>query len=236
MRFAAVLVLLTSQSVSPRRRRGEFPPKAGEGGAPQGDPVRLLALDDSYTIGEGVDSADRWPVLLAGALRDRGVGVADPVIVARTGWTVAELGTGIDQAGPVGPFDMVTLQIGVNDQYRGYPVEGFRDGFGALLDRAIGFADRDPDRVIVVSIPDWGVTPFAGSRDRERITSEIDAFNRVVAEEAAHRGVGFVDVTPISRRAADEPGLLAGDGLHPSREMYAGWVELLLAVALEIGG
>jgi len=229
VRFAAVLVLLTSQSVSPRRRRGE-------GGAPQGDPVRLLALGDSYTIGEGVDPADRWPVLLAGALRDRGVGVADPVIVARTGWTVVELGTGIDQAGPVGPFDLVTLQIGVNDQYRGYPVEGFRDGFGALLDRAIGFADGDPGRLVVVLIPDWGVTPFAGGRDRERIASEIDAFNRVVAVAAAGRGVEFVDVTPISRRAGDEPGLVTGDGLHPSREMYALWVERLLPVALEIVG
>lgn len=202
----------------------------------EGDPLRYLALGDSYTIGEGVDPGERWPSLLAGALRDEGFVITDPVIVARTGWTVAELEAGIDQATPSGPFDLVTLQIGVNDQFRGYEVERFGEELAALLDRAIGFAGGDPARVIVLSIPDWGVTPFASGQDRERIASEIDAFNRVSAEEAARRGVGFVDVTPISRRAAGEPGLVAGDGLHPSAEMYSAWVDLVLLLAREVVG
>jgi lysophospholipase L1-like esterase len=202
----------------------------------EGDPVRFLALGDSYTIGQGVDPGERWPSLLAQRLRDEGVVIGDPVIVARTGWTVAELEAGIDQAAPSGPFDLVTLQIGVNDQFRSYEVAGFAEEFAALLDRAIGFAGGDPGRVVVLSIPDWGVTPFASGDDRERIAREIDAFNRVVAEEALRRGVGLVDVTPISRLAGEEPGLVAGDGLHPSREMYSAWVDLVLPVAREVVG
>lgn len=204
------------------------PPEDGE--------ARLLVLGDSYTIGEGVDPADRWPALLARRLGDEGITVDGPVIVAWTGWMVAELEAGIDQATPGGPFDLVTLQIGVNDQFRGYGVEGFRGEFGALLERAIGFAGGEPGRVVVLSIPDWGVTPFAAGQNREGIAAEIDAFNRGVAEEAARQGAGFVDVTPISRRASDDPALLAGDGLHPSAGMYALWVELVLPVALEIVG
>lgn len=201
-----------------------------------GEPIRLLALGDSYTIGEGVAPGQRWPALLARRLRDGGVESADPIIVARTGWTVAELESGIDQAAPSGTFELATLQIGVNDQFRGYPVNDFVDEFAAMLERAVGFAGRVPGRVIVLSIPDWGVTPFAAGRDRDRIATEIDAFNRVVAAESGRRGAGFVDVTPISRRAADDPGLLAGDGLHPSGEMYSLWVDLVLPVALGIVG
>lgn len=201
--------------------------------------IRFLALGDSYTIGEGVEPGERWPVVLAGRLHDEGMAVAAPEIVAYTGWTVAELDAGIDQAAPSGPFELVTLQIGVNDQYRGYPVERFRDEFAALMDRAIGLAGGEPGRTIVLSIPDWSVTPFAEGRDRSKIGGEIDAYNRVVAEEAARGGVRFVDVTPISRRAAEDPALLAGDGLHPSGDMYELWVELVTLPAraiLEIRG
>ncbi|HSM00988.1 MAG TPA: SGNH/GDSL hydrolase family protein [Acidimicrobiia bacterium] len=196
--------------------------------------LRFLALGDSYTIGEGVDPSQRWPVLLARRLDDGGVTVADPVIIARTGWTVGELDSGIDRAAPSGPFELVTVQIGVNDQYRGHPVSGFGEEFAAILDRAVGFAGSAPQRVIVLSIPDWGVTPFAKGQDREQIAAEIAVFNRVIATEAWRRGTTFVDVTPISRRAADDPALLVDDGLHPSGEMYSLWVDLALPVAHRI--
>jgi lysophospholipase L1-like esterase len=153
-------------------------------------------------------------------------------IVARTGWTTAELDAGIDAAAPVGPFDLVTLQIGVNDQYRGLPVDGYRVEFAGALDRAIGFAGGDPGRVIVVSIPDWGVTPFAGSRDRSLVSSAIDAFNDANREVALAAGAEWVDVTGISR--SGDPGLVAGDGLHPSADQYTRWVEAVLPVARRI--
>jgi lysophospholipase L1-like esterase len=194
---------------------------------------RFLALGDSYTIGEGVAPADRWPVRLMAALRTGGTGVdvADTLIVARTGWTTDELSSGIDAAAPAGLFDLVSLLIGVNDQYRGRTADDYRAGFGTLLDRAIRFGAGDPSRVAVISIPDWGVTPFASGQDRSRIAAEIDAFNSVNRDEARRKGAHYVDVTGSSRRALHDPELVAGDGLHPSAKMYAEWVELVLPIA-----
>ena len=190
--------------------------------------VRMLALGDSYTIGESVPVDDRWPVQLAVLLEE---GDAPPVrveIVARTGWTTAELDAAVDDAALRGTFDLVTLLAGVNDQYRGLAVEGYRERFAALVQRAIGFACGDPSRVIVVSIPDWGVTPFGGGNPV--VSAEIDAFNAVNRDEAAAAGVAWVDVTGISR--SGDPGLVAGDGLHPSGAQYARWAETLLPAAL----
>jgi lysophospholipase L1-like esterase len=195
--------------------------------------LRLHSLGDSYTIGEGVSDKERWPVRLAALLRVRGFRVAEPTIVARTGWTTDELSAGIDDAQPAGPFDLVTLLIGVNNQYRGRSIDEYREQFRALLARAIRFAGGDPARVIVVSIPDWGVTPFAVDRDRARIASEIDSFNVVNREEAERALARYVDITPTSRRGRSELGLVASDGLHPSGEMYARWVELVLPAAVD---
>lgn len=194
-------------------------------------PVRLLALGDSYTIGEAVEPDERWPVRLAAMLQARGIDAAPPTIVARTGWTTDELSSGIDAAGVVGTYDFVTLLIGVNDQYRGRMADDFRERFRSLVDRALRFADGRASRVIVLSIPDWGVTPFARDRDRTRIAAEIDLFNSAVRDETAEAGATFVDLTPISRRAASEPELLASDGLHPSGAMYAEWARVILPVA-----
>lgn len=194
--------------------------------------IRYLALGDSYTIGESVEPGRTWPVQLRDRLQDRGVTVAEVVIIAQTGWTTDELSAGIDAAAPVGPFDLVSLLIGVNNQYRGRDAEEFRGEFTGLLERAIGFAGGDASRVLVVSIPDWGATPF-GARDArgpETIGAQIDEFNAVKREEAERAGVRFVDITPISRRAPDEASLVAADGLHPSAEMYAEWVRLALPV------
>lgn len=198
--------------------------------APQ-PPARLLALGDSYTIGEAVEPDERWPLRLAAMLRARGVDVAPPTIVARTGWTTDELSSGIDGAGLGNAYDLVTLLIGVNDQYRGRMADDFRQRFRSLLGRALGFVNRRASRAIVVSIPDWGVTPFGRDRDRTRISAEIDLFNAAARDEAARAGATFVDVTAISRRAASEPELLASDGLHPSGAMYAEWARVILPIA-----
>jgi lysophospholipase L1-like esterase len=195
-------------------------------------PIRLLALGDSYTIGESVGVPERWPVQLAAALRERGIPAAEPVIVAQTGWTTGELLDGIEQQDPSGPFDLVSLLIGVNNQYRGGSLDEYRSEFRLLLQRAIAFAGGDPGRMIVLSIPDWGVTPFASSRDRERIASEIDQFNEVNREEAESAGAHYIDITPISRQAATDPELVAADGLHPSGMMYSAWVPLVLSKSL----
>jgi lysophospholipase L1-like esterase len=195
-----------------------------------------LALGDSYTIGEGVSPSDRWPVQLAAALRDAGVSIEDPVVVARTGWTTAELLAALN-ALPDGPgrnFALVSLLIGVNDHYRSQGVHSFAGGFERLLARAIEHAGGRAPRVLVVSIPDWGVTPFAATdpRSPSSIGREIDDFNRVARERALASGARFVDVTPCSRRAAHDRALLATDGLHPSALMYAQWAALALPYAV----
>jgi lysophospholipase L1-like esterase len=202
-----------------------------------GPAPRYLALGDSYTIGESVGAADRWPVRLAALLRERGVAIADPEIVARTGWTVRELSQGIDAAAPRGPYELVTLLIGVNDQYRGGDAEAYRADFVAMLRRAVGFAGGRAERVVVLSIPDWGVTPFAAEsgRDRGKIAAEIDRFNQINRQETERAGARYVDVTPFSRKAATDRAvssrLIAGDGLHPSGAMYAEWARLALPAA-----
>ena len=195
---------------------------------------RYLALGDSYTIGESVGVEERWPHQLVARLRERGVNVATPEIVARTGWTTDELSGAIAEANPQGPYDLVTLLIGVNNQYRGRDVEQYRGEFTALLRQAIVFAGGDARRVVVVSIPDWGVTPFAKERDTTKIATEIDRYNAVNREEASRLGARYVDVTPGSRRAATEASLIAADGLHPSAKMYAEWTALVLPEAESI--
>jgi len=191
--------------------------------------VRFLALGDSYTIGEGVAEAERWPVQLAALLRARGMDVADPEIIARTGWTTDELSAAIDARDPRGPYPLVSLLIGVNNQYRGRSTGEYRQELAVLLRRAVGFAGGEAGRVIVLSIPDWGVTPFAEGRDRAAIGAEIDVFNRIGREETERAGARFVDITPVSRGRAE---LVAPDGLHPSGAMYAEWAHLALPHAV----
>ncbi|TYT26193.1 SGNH/GDSL hydrolase family protein [Luteimonas viscosa] len=196
-------------------------------------PLRYLALGDSYTIGEGIDEAGRWPVQLARALRDDGIALADPLLVAATGWTTDELDAAIDVAAPSDTYDLVSLLIGVNNQYRGRGVGEFRAQFDALLARATGFAGDRAGRVLVLAIPDWGVTPFAiqSGRDRDAIAGDLDAFNAAAEEACAARGIAFVDIAPISRERGGEVEMLADDGLHPSAAMYAHWTRLALPVA-----
>jgi lysophospholipase L1-like esterase len=199
-------------------------------------PLSYLALGDSYTIGESVPEAGRWPVQLATALRARGIALAEPRIIATTGWTTDELSAAMDAAEPLGGFDFVSLLIGVNNQYRGRDVGNYRGEFTSLLDRAIALAGGRRDRVLVLSIPDWGVTPFGqgSGRDTAQIAAQLDAYNAAAAQICADHGVAFVDIAPVSRARGAE--LVAEDGLHPSAALYAEWAALALPVAAGLLG
>ncbi|MEO8998323.1 MAG: SGNH/GDSL hydrolase family protein [Rhodanobacter sp.] len=194
--------------------------------------LHYLALGDSYTIGEAVPARERWPAELVQRLREAGVVIDDPHLVAVTGWTTDELAQGMDAASLTPAYDLVTLQIGVNNQYRGRTTDDYRDQFASLLARAIMLAGGHAAHVVVVSIPDWGVTRFAREqgRDPATIAAELDAYNTIASDETAHAGAHWVDVTAISRRY---PELLTDDGLHPSAAQYALWAEAALPTALE---
>jgi lysophospholipase L1-like esterase len=194
---------------------------------------RYLALGDSYTIGESVPEGERWPNQLAKLLKADGI-ETDITIIARTGWTTDELWQGIQALEIQPPYDLVSLLVGVNNQYRGRDIDEYRDQFIFLLKKSIEYAGGEPDRVVVLSIPDWGVTPFASGRDSKKIAKEIDAYNQVNQEESQRAGAHYLDVTPVSREADSNEALIASDGLHPSGKMYAIWAEKVLPVAKEI--
>ncbi len=200
--------------------------------APSNQTYRYLALGDSYTIGESVSEEERWPNQLAALVNSSKE--IDVTIIARTGWTTSELWQGIQAVAPQGTYDMVSLLIGVNNQYRGYDMNEYREEFKFLLEKSIEYAGGNPEHVIVLSIPDWGVTPFAWGRDSAQIAADIDSYNAINLEEAKNAGVHYVDVTPVSREAVSNPALIAGDGLHPSGKMYAEWAKLALPIAVKI--
>lgn len=187
-------------------------------------PSSFLALGDSYTIGESVDAAMRWPNQLVAALNRSGLEFEQPQIVAKTGWTTDELLAALDQASLKESYDYVSLLIGVNNQYRGRSVTSFEPEFTVLLERAISYSNRKANGVFVVSIPDWGVMPFAEGRDARKIALEIDTYNKSIERICKIYGVRFFDITEISRKASETPSFVASDGLHPSGEMYAAWV------------
>ena len=201
---------------------------------------RFLALGDSYTVGEQVAPDQCWPSQLTRVLRRHGVMLDDPEIVARTGWTTDELSAAISAASIAPIYEMVSLSIGVNNQYRGGSLERYHQEFAKLLVQAIGFAGGHVGHVVVLSIPDWGVTPFAKQHIQSRgktaenptgISEAIDRFNAVNRRETVAAGAHYVDITAASReRHAD---WLAADGLHPSGAQYARWTELVTPTALE---
>jgi lysophospholipase L1-like esterase len=205
-------------------------------GMPKAD-HRYLALGDSYTIGEGVAPEQRWPAQWVTALRAHGVRISDPKFIARTGWTTDELSAALDQAEQTAhlrdkPFDLVSLLIGVNNQYRGRSVSSYAEEFAALLKRAIAYADGNQTRVVVLSIPDWGATLFARSepmgRSAQKIAGEIDAYNDAAQKICAAAKVRFVDITNSTRSGAIGGQRLVADGLHPNGEEYALWVQQLM--------
>lgn len=191
------------------------------------DSISYLALGDSYTIGESVIELGRWPVQLVQRLIDSGHVVKTPRIIAKTGWTTDELKGAINDENISKTYDFVSLLIGVNNQYREYPVEQQEKEFEELLQMAINFAGKDTSRVFVVSIPDYGVTPFGQNGDPEKIASEIDLYNEINLKISKKYKVRYFNITPISREAANDSDLIANDGLHPSGLMYRKWVDLI---------
>ena len=186
-----------------------------------------LALGDSYTIGESVAESERWPVQLAAMLTNRGISMASPKIIATTGWRTDQLKAAIEADTELAPrYDMVSLLIGVNNQYQGKSVESFAPEFEELLQMAIKLAGDDAKSVFVVSIPDYGKTPFGAAKE-EQIEKELNAYNKVSKEICKRYKVKYFNITSASRRAKDEPDLIAKDKLHPSGKMYKEWAEMV---------
>ncbi len=191
------------------------------------DTLSYLALGDSYTIGEAVPQNQSYPYQLADALNVQSLYVQPPTIIAVSGWTTDDLISAISQSGITDKkFNFVTLLVGVNDQYQQLSQENYKIKFAQVLNTAITFADGEASRVFVLSIPDWGVTPFAAGQGSV-IAPQIDQFNAINKSISKAAGVNYLDITPISRQAATDPGLIAPDGLHPSGKMYTLWVNSL---------
>jgi lysophospholipase L1-like esterase len=201
-------------------------------------PLEYLALGDSYTIGEAVQASENFPNQLSQLLSGKGINISSPRIIAKTGWTTDELISAISEAGRekqlAEKYDLVTLLIGVNNQYRGRPLAEYEEEFTRLLKRAIQFAGDHPELVIVLSIPDWGVTPFAEGQNRKQIAQSIDSFNKVNLALSRLFKTQYIDITPLTREAATNNSLIAQDGLHPSGADYKRWATLLAAKAFEL--
>ena len=191
-------------------------------------------MGDSYTIGEGVLPEENFPSQTVGLLNSTTVGAdgrrqgfAAPLIIARTGWTTDELDAAIDAAAVSKNYDLVSLLIGVNNQYRGRSVSEYKTQFDHLLQRALHFAGNKTSNVFVLSIPDWGVTPFAEGKDRQAIAAAIDAYNAAAEQICQQHQVVFIDITASQRQDGDKKEFLAADGLHPSGAEYAKWAKKL---------
>ena len=189
------------------------------------DEFHFLALGDSYTIGESVAENLRWPNQLAKRINERNTYVR---IIAKTGWTTDELLSAIDDTNIKHKYNLVSLLIGVNNQYRGWSIQTFESELQELITMAVSFSKKGSSNLIILSIPDWSAFPFAEGRDIKKIAREIDDFNAIVKRTAQENGVLFFDITDISRLASEQPELIAEDLLHPSGEMYRLWVEKII--------
>lgn len=190
----------------------------------------FLALGDSYTIGEGVDATEGWPAQLVALLAADGLPFNPPDIIAQTGWTTHDLLATITSQPPATSYNLVSLLIGVNNQYQGLDQDDYRASFETLLKHAIACAGDAPERVLVLSIPDWGVTPFARedeNRSPVQIADEIDAFNRINCSAAYRAGCMYCDVTVLTREHKQDPHAWAEDGLHPAPLLYTHWARKL---------
>ncbi len=194
-----------------------------------------LALGDSYTIGEQVPFAENFPNQAVQLLRSQGFAFYAAEIVAKTGWTTDELSQAIENTITLDSYDVVSLLIGVNNQYRGRSAAEFKVEFEHLLQKAIQFAGNKPYRVFVLSIPDWGVTPFAAGRNAKQVAEEIDAYNYICETSSKEFQTNFINITPLQRADADKAAFLAPDGLHPSGNEYKKWaVKFVEAVLKEL--
>lgn len=197
-------------------------------------PKTYLALGDSYTIGESLPIYESYPYQTVQLLREKGVQITAPEIIAKTGWTTDELATAINRSKFIEKYDYVSLLIGVNNQYRGRQSEEYAIQFEELLNKAIGFSANDATHVFVISIPDWGATPFAEGRDTGKIAKEIDQFNDINKRISEKHRVTYIEITEGSREAKKNPALVARDKLHPSGLEYSKWAKLLAEKILEV--
>jgi lysophospholipase L1-like esterase len=188
---------------------------------------RYLALGDSYTIGQSVPQNERFPAQVATQLRSSGIDMADPLYIATTGWTTLNLQAAINTQNPQGPFDAVTLLIGVNDQYQTHDTSNYRNNFTLLLNKVISLAGNKKEKVFVVSIPDYSVTPFVQAANKAQVSKEIDWFNAINKEVTLSFAVSYTDITSGSREGATNAALIANDGLHPSGLEYKKWSDKL---------
>ena len=186
-----------------------------------------LALGDSYTIGESVSESGRYPVQTVNLLRLQNIQIKDPDIIAITGWTTGNLINALDNNPPKNNYSIVSLLIGVNNQYQHQSIEEYKPEFTELVNRAIAYAGDNKSHVFVLSIPDYSVTPFAANLDTAKIAKEIDEFNDANKMISLNAGVHYLDITPVSREAKYNLLLIAGDGLHPSAYQYEQWSKLL---------
>ncbi|MEQ8523340.1 SGNH/GDSL hydrolase family protein [Gracilimonas sp.] len=198
------------------------------------EPVSYLALGDSYTIGTGIDQTNNYPNQLADSLSTLGFQVDTTQIIATNGWTTTDLKNGIAENKPPSDFDLVSLLIGVNNQYQWLDIELYRAEFRELLEQAVEFAGGKSENVFVISIPNYGVTPFAQSKDPETIRRKIKEYNNIAEEISNEFDILFINITPISEMAANDLSLLASDELHPSAKMYSMWIEEMLPTVTQI--
>ena len=188
--------------------------------------LKYLALGDSYTIGQSVAINERYPIQLAAKLNADSIAIDTTIIIARTGWRTDDLAGAIEKENLKNTFDLVSLLIGVNNQYQNKPIGLYKKEFPQLLSRAIELAGGDESKVFVISIPDYGYTPF-GKKNQKTISVELDTYNSIAQEITQKKGISWFDITPISRNGLSDGELVAADGLHPSGKMYRQWVELM---------
>ena len=189
---------------------------------------KFLALGDSYTIGQSVEVNQRWPVQFLKELKSSVNAIDTLQIIARTGWRVDELKEAMNSSNLEPPYGLVSLLIGVNNQYQGQSANDFRPEFIEILEKSLKLVNNRKERFFVISIPDWGASPFGSGFDRAKVSKEIDEFNSVLKEESEKRGVRYFNITDISRRALTDRTLIASDGLHPSGKMYKLWVDKMI--------
>ena len=192
-----------------------------------------LALGDSYTIGQSVNASERFPTQTASILKAGGINIGTPDYIATTGWTTANLSNAIQSQNPVN-HDVVSLLIGVNDQYQMHDTTGYRQRFTSLLQKAIQLANGKKENVFVVSIPDYSVTPFASGGDTARIRKELDWFDAINKNVTDAYGCPYLDITPSTREAKNNPSLLTSDGLHPSGQEYGRWANRLAPMMMNV--
>lgn len=192
-----------------------------------------LALGDSYTIGQSVPDYERFPAQMVKFIKAKNISIKDADIIALTGWTTGDLLNALDKNTLKNNYSFVTLLIGVNNQYQGRTLDEYKNQFTELLNRSIAYAGNNKNHVFVISIPDYSVTPFARGADTDKIAKEIDQFNDANKAISLNAGVNYIDITPASREAKNDPSLIAADGLHPSGIQYTKWVDLMLPSVLQ---